>query len=87
MFMTGVLCTVYGAQVYLYDDSDTPPQLVSFYDTLGIRITHSRLNPRALTGAICTSSYHLKPPKLTAMHYNLNKTCSRIVCATEISMI
>ena len=27
------------------------PQLVAFYDTLGIRRTHSRLNPRALMGA------------------------------------
>ena len=29
----------------LYGDSDTPPQLVAFYDTLGIRRTHYRLNP------------------------------------------
>ena len=28
---------------FLYEDSDTPPQLVAFYDTLGIRRTHSRL--------------------------------------------
>ena len=34
---------------FLYGDSDTPPQLVAFYDTLGIRRTHSRLNPQALT--------------------------------------
>ena len=35
---------------FLYGDSDIPPQLVAFYDTLGIRRSHSRLNPRALTG-------------------------------------
>ena len=33
----------------LYGDSDTLPELVAFYDTLGIRRTHSRLNPWALT--------------------------------------
>ena len=37
---------------FLYGDSDTPPQLVAFYDTLGIRRTHYRLNPRALTGVL-----------------------------------
>ena len=30
---------------FLYGDSDTPPHLVAFYDTLGIRRTYSRLNP------------------------------------------
>ena len=35
---------------FLYGDSDTPPHLVAFYDTLGILRTHSRLDPRALTG-------------------------------------
>ena len=30
----------------LYEDSDTPPQLVAFYDTLGIRRTYSHLKPR-----------------------------------------
>ena len=30
---------------FLYGDSDTPPHLVTFYDTLGIRRTYSRLNP------------------------------------------
>ena len=28
---------------FLYGDSDTPPELVAFYDTLGIRRTYSRL--------------------------------------------
>ena len=37
---------------FFYGDSDTPPQLVAFYDRLGIRRTHSRLNPRALTGVV-----------------------------------
>ena len=31
---------------FLYGDSDTPSQLVAFYDTLGIRRTYSRLKPR-----------------------------------------
>ena len=35
---------------FLYGDSDTPPQLVAFHDTLRIRRTHPRLSPRALTG-------------------------------------
>ena len=42
-------------QPFLYGDSDTPPQLISFYDTLGIQRTHSRLNPRALTGVLSIS--------------------------------
>ena len=37
MFMTGVLCTVCGAQVYLYGISEKPSYLVAFYDMLGIR--------------------------------------------------
>ena len=32
---------------FLYGDSDTPPHLVAFYDTLGIRRTYSRLKPLA----------------------------------------
>ena len=36
---------------FLYGDSDTPPHLVAFYDTLGKRRTCSRLKPRVLTGA------------------------------------
>ena len=43
--MTGVLFTVYGAQVYLYGYSEKLPHLVTFYDTLGIQRTHSRLKP------------------------------------------
>ena len=31
----------------LYGDSDTPPNFVAFYDTLGIRRTYSRLKPPA----------------------------------------
>ena len=30
---------------FLYSDSDTPPHLVAFYDTLGIRRAYSRLKP------------------------------------------
>ena len=30
---------------FLYGDSDTPPHLVAFYDTLGIQRTYSRLKP------------------------------------------
>ena len=50
MFTTGVLCTVCGAQVYLYGYSEKPPNLVAFYDMLGIRRTHSRLDLLVLTG-------------------------------------
>ena len=32
---------------FLYGDSDTPPHLVAFYDTLGIQRTFSRLKPPA----------------------------------------
>ena len=32
---------------FLYGESDTPPHLVAFYDTLGIRSTYSRLKPPA----------------------------------------
>ena len=32
---------------FLFGDSDTPPHLVAFYDTLGIRGTYSRLKPPA----------------------------------------
>ena len=32
---------------FLYCDSDPPPHLVAFYDTLGIRRTYSRLKPPA----------------------------------------
>ena len=32
---------------FLYGDSDTPPHLVAFYDTLGIRRTYSRPKPPA----------------------------------------
>ena len=32
---------------FLYGDSDTPPHLVAFYDTLGIRRMYSRLKPPA----------------------------------------
>ena len=42
-------------------DSDTPPQLVAFYDTLGIRRTHSRFNPRALTGRKGTKAIQKLP--------------------------
>ena len=35
---------------FLYGDSDTPPHLVAFYDTLGIRRTYSRLKPRCPQG-------------------------------------
>ena len=35
-------------QIYGY--SGKPPHLVAFYDTLGIRRTYSRLNPRVPTG-------------------------------------
>ena len=36
---------------FLYGDSDTPPHLVAFYDTLGIRRTYSRLkNPASSRG-------------------------------------
>ena len=41
---------------FLYGGSDTPPHLVVFYDTLGIRRTYSRLNtppPGVLTGEKC----------------------------------
>ena len=31
----------------LYGDTDTPPHLVAFYDTLGIRRAYSRLKPPA----------------------------------------
>ena len=37
---------------FLYGDSDTPPHLVTFYDTLGIRTTHSRLKPRRPHGGM-----------------------------------
>ena len=30
---------------FLYGDSDTPPHLIAFYDTLWIRRMYSRLNP------------------------------------------
>ena len=37
---------------FLYGDSDTSPQLVTFYNTLGIRMTYSRFKPPGvLTGA------------------------------------
>ena len=32
-------------QPFLYGDSDTPPHLIAFYDTLGIRRTYSLINP------------------------------------------
>ena len=35
---------------FLYGDSDTPPHLVAFYDTLGIRRTYYRLKPPAVLG-------------------------------------
>ena len=34
---------------FLYGDSDTPPHLVSFYDTIGIRRTYSRLKQNEQT--------------------------------------
>ena len=34
-------------QPFLFGDSDTPPHLIAFYDTLGIRRTYSRLKPPA----------------------------------------
>ena len=34
-------------QPFLYGDSDKPPQIVAFYNTLGIRRTYSRLKPPA----------------------------------------
>ena len=33
-------------QPFLYGESDTPPHLVAFYDTLGIWSTYSRLKTR-----------------------------------------
>ena len=41
---------------FLYGDSDTPPHLVAFYDTLGIRRTYSRLTPGVLTGEFVGAS-------------------------------
>ena len=40
---------------FLYSDSDTPPHLVAFYDTLGIRRTYSRLKPSASQRVIMTN--------------------------------
>ena len=40
-------------QPFLYGDSDTPPQLVAFNDTLGIRRTHSRIPPPRPHGGTC----------------------------------
>ena len=37
---------------FLYGDSDTPPQLVAFYDTLAIRRAYSRLKPRRPHGGM-----------------------------------
>ena len=43
-----VTCTICGPLgLLLYGDSDTPPHLVAFYDTLGIRRTYYRLKPPA----------------------------------------
>ena len=47
---------------FLYVYSKKPPLLVAFNDTLGIRRTHSRLNPRVLSphgggGDLCTCSW------------------------------
>ena len=39
-----------GGAPFLNDDSEKPPHLVAFYDTLRIRRTHFRPNPRVLTG-------------------------------------
>ena len=39
---------------FLYGDSDTPPNLVAFYDTLGIRRTYSRLKPSASSRGLNT---------------------------------
>ena len=38
---------------FLYGDSDTPPHLVGFCDTLGIRRTYSRLKPNEYAEAKC----------------------------------
>ena len=56
---------------FLYGDSDTPPHLVAFYYTLGIRRTHSRLNPPGPHGGIA----ELKDPFLP-LWCHLNKTIS-----------
>ena len=40
---------------FLYGDSDTPPHLIAFYDTLEIRRTYSRLKPPASSRGCCTS--------------------------------
>ena len=37
---------------FLYGDSDTPPHLVAFYNTLGIRRKYSRLKPPASSRCI-----------------------------------
>ena len=39
----------HGATLF-YGYSEKPPHLIAFYDTLGLRRTHSRFNSRVLTG-------------------------------------
>ena len=39
-------------EAFLYNYFEKPPHLVAFYDTLGIRRTHSRLNPWSSRGLI-----------------------------------
>ena len=41
--------------IFLYGYSEKPPHLVAFYDTPGIRRTHSRLNPPGPHGGIFTN--------------------------------
>ena len=45
---------------FLYGYSEKPPNLVAFYDTPGIRRTHSRLNPRGPHGGYLTTKWKYK---------------------------
>ena len=51
------------------------PQLVAFYDTLGIRMTHSRLDPRDFTGKVIgqqLSSLSCQPGKSRRTHPSIH---------------
>ena len=56
---------------FLYGDSDTPPHLVAFYDTLGIRRTYSRLKPPASSRGVSYS----KNKSILEWTYKVQRTC------------
>ena len=78
----------HGANLFILGYSEKPPHLVAFYDTLGIRRIHSRLNPRVPMGANLWRIINIRNGCLFAMF--IGYTCTMcVICliSTQVHTI